>query len=162
MPTDEPVDSENYITLVPAKANKADAEKCVGRRLPDELFEMDQVWGRRLLIVREAGDTSYGHIIIPRNQQDAKTTGWVVAAGPLVGTPAPGMPGWSPYYANELILKRVLFGAFAGVELPVVEDPLKRGDAEFASDVEQGYEEQPHAVDRPYIIITDLDVFWSY
>ena len=151
-----------YIELRPARADKAEAELAVGRRLPDELFEMDQVWGRRLLIVREQGDTSYGHIIIPRNQQDPKSTGWVIAAGPLVGTPAPGAPGWSPYYAGDLLLKRVLFGAYAGVELPVVEDPLKHSDGEFAERVEGGYEEQPHAVDRPYIIITDLDVFWSY
>lgn len=158
MTTNEP----EYIELKPAKAYKADAEERCGRKLPDELFEMDQVWGRRLLIVREAGDTSYGHILIPRNQQDPKSTGWVIAAGPLVGTPAPGMAGWSPFYAEELLLRRVLFGAFAGVELPVVEDPLKKSAEEFAEGVAEGYEEQPHAVDRPYIIIQDLDVFWSY
>jgi hypothetical protein len=123
---------------------------------------MDQIWGRRLLVVREIGDTSYGHIIIPRNQQQAKSTGWVVAAGPLVGTPAPGSPGWSPFYADEIILRRVLFGSYAGVELPVTEDPLKKSDEEFAQGVEDGFEEQHSPVDRPYIIITDLDVFWSY
>lgn len=155
-------DEPKLIELAPAKATKADAQRVVGRRLPDELFEMDQLWGRRILVVREIGDTQYGRIYIPQNQQAPKSSGWVIAAGPLVGTPAPGAPGWSPFYADELILKRVLFGSFAGVELPVVEDPRKKSDAEFAAGVEAGEEEQPHAVDRPYIIIQDLDVFWSY
>jgi hypothetical protein len=152
-----------YIELKPAKARKRAAELVVGRTLPDELFDMDQIWGRRILVVAESPETTYGHIIIPKSVQarEPKTTGWVVAAGPLVGTPAPGQSGWSPFYAEDLILKRVLFRAHVGTELPVVEDPGKKTDKEFSEWIEAG-ETSAEVLARPYIIMNDLDVLWSY
>ena len=152
------------IELAPAKASKEQAEKVVGRKLPDELFDMDQLWGRRVLVAAESPESTYGRLVIPKSIQKkgAKTSGWVIACGPLVGTPAPGMPGWSPFYADELILKRVLFGSVVGVELPVMEDPGKKTDSEFAEWIEAGEAGAGEVLARPYIIMTDCDIYWSY
>ena len=150
--------------MLAAKASKPQAEQVIGRPLPDELFDFTLVWGRRLLIVAESPERTYGHIVIPKSIQarEPKTTGWVIAAGPLVGEPASGLPGWSPYLPQDLILKRVLFSAFAGVELPVVEDPGTKSDREFADWVEAGEGGSGEVLARPYLIISDGDVYWSY
>lgn len=156
---------EEYIELRAAKADQAAAELVVGRKLPDDLFGMEQVWGRRVLVVAESPQATYGRLVIPKTVQarGPKTTGWVIAAGPLVGTPAPGAPGWSPFYAEELLLKRVLFSAHAGVELPVEKDPGKMDDKSFAEWVESGEDVgQGEVLARPYIIMSDIDIYWSY
>ena len=156
---------ETEFILTPAKADQKAAEEVVGRTLPYELFGMDQVWGRRVLVVAESPQSTYGKLIIPKTIQakGPKTTGWVIAAGPLVGTPAPGAPGWSPFYADELLLKRVLFSAHAGVELPIDKDPGTLSDKEFAEWIEAGDDVGPGEVlARPYIIMSDIDIYWSY
>lgn len=157
------MNGEVILPFAPAKASKAAAEQVVGRELPDELFDMDQVWGRRILVVCESPEAMYGHIVIPKHLRDRepKTTGWVTAAGPWVGTPAPGSNGWSPFTPQELLLKRVLFSAYVGHELPVAKDPGKLSNKEFAEWVEsEGGGDRVLA--RPYLIMTDLDIFWSY
>ena len=157
-------EQDEFIELRPAKADRAEAERTVGRRLPDELFDIEQVWGRRVLVVAESPEATYGRLLIPKSVQarDPKTTGWVIAAGPLVGTPAPGAPGWSPWYADELLLRRVLFGSYAGVELPIIEDPGKKDDSEFAEWLEAGEAGSGEVLARPYIIMSDIDIYWSY
>ena len=93
-----------------AKATQAEAEQVVGRKLPSDLFSFDQLWGRRILVVREQEDTKSGLIVIPETAQIVKTTGWVIAAGPDVGIPdqALALQGWSPFIPAELLLKKVL------------------------------------------------------
>ena len=151
-----------------AKASKSEAEAVVGRPLPVELFEFDQIWGRRVLVVCESPEVLYGSIVIPiaALAREPRTTGWVVACGPWVGTPEQGLPGWSPFPPEELLLKRVLFSAFAGTDLPVTQDPGKMSNKEFAEWVEAGEQHSERTGRRlsaPYLLLgSDGDIFWSY
>lgn len=150
--TQEEVDARGW--GIAAKASKEEAEAVVGRKLPADLFGYDQIWGRRILVVREQEETRYGSIWIPAQSQTSKTTGWVISAGPEIGVPEPGTAGWSPFSPKELLLKRVLFGLWAGTDMPVSEDP-------GAANIEVDGEIRPALV-RPYIGMTDLDIIWSW
>ena len=159
--------NQPWVEPTAAKASKPEAEAVVGRPLPIELFEFDRIWGRRVLVVCESPEVVYGSIIIPSTAlaKEPRTTGWVVACGPYVCIPESGIPGWSPFSPEELLLKRVMFSAFAGTELPVTKDPGKLTDKQFTEWVEAGeqHSERGRVLSRPYILLgSDGDIFWSY
>lgn len=133
-----------------AVANKIMAEAAVGRILPVELF-MLQLWGRRVIVVREEAEAKIGSIIIPERNQAAKSAGWVISCGPEVGMPEHGVAGWSPYSPKDLLLKKVFFGRYAGIALPVM------------AQNEDGTWEVPRSdMESEYIMMTDLDILANF
>ena len=135
-----------------AIAHPDDAAAVVGRRLPDDLFKFVP-WGRRLIVVREPPELTYGSIIIPASvrSDQQKSVGWVISAGPDVGfadlsgrTPA----GLSPVNATEILLRKVLFGKYAGTPF-LVQD---------AKDVDDLYQDRDQKHLNPYILMTDADI----
>ena len=142
-----------FNTLPPGEVAIADqgiAEQVIGRKLPAELFTIE-LWGRRVIVIREPPERKHGSIILVNPEKHPKSTGWVIMAGPDVGTPTfDPLRGPSPFLPSELLLRRVLFGRYAGLPMPVQLDPQAK-DAEelgdFASDA-----------DTPALMLTDMDI----
>jgi len=132
-------------------------EAVSGVKLPDEALEFDQLWGRRILVVREPPDKHKGLIEIPDPARTRKVTGWVIACGVEVGIPVPTdqvRPGYSPFPPEELLLKRVLFSAYAGQPVTFTVD----GDHPNYAELRDFERDQT----TPLLLMTDLDIMWSY
>lgn len=99
----------------PCFGNRAVLEAACGHPIPDDVWAFVP-WGRRLVVVRESPEQLYrGKIIIPPTAQVELTQGWVVSAGPLVGTATqPGAAGPSHFGPADLVERKVLFGKYAG------------------------------------------------
>lgn len=112
----EPTDVRMYLPE-PLRAPREMIERLAGRTLPDEVFKL-RPWGRRILVVRQEGPEEIGGIWLPDQAKEPLSVGWVVAVGPLVGTPHPEYGGWigDPV---DLLGRKVLFGKYAGQALLV-------------------------------------------
>lgn len=116
-------------------------EKVVGHPIPDDVWEFVP-WGHRLVVVREEPAEMRGSIIIPDVARKPYTRGWVISAGHQVGTPSAHFPHACPLAGNDLVGRKVMFGAFAGTVL--------QPDVEFG--VRGSHEGK-------YVILTDADLF---
>ena len=137
-----------------AIAHPDDAAKAIGRRLPDDLFKFVP-WGRRLIVVREPPELTYGRIIIPASVRtdQQKSVGWVISAGPDVGgpdnsgrTPA----GVSPVGPEDILLRKILFGKYSGTPFLVRELEQDR--------VTDLYKDRDSQLLNPYVLMTDADI----
>lgn len=139
----------------PWRVTRAEAEAVANRKLPKELFEFVP-WGRRMLLVREAPEATYGKLYIPQSVQDSnsKAFGWVIAAGELVGAPDSRLPlGFSVYGPSEILLRKLAFGRHAGISYSVTEDPSEAYVNEQYDTA--GVRGKPL---HPYLIMTDGDI----
>ena len=102
---------------LPVIANKSRLEAHIGMLLPADLFKFAP-WGNRILVVREPAIRKIGEIIVPEVAVEKLAEGWVLSAGPDVGTDC-------PYSPERLIGCKVVFGKYAGDNLDVTtKDPL--------------------------------------
>lgn len=94
----------------------------LGRELPSEVYEQI-LTGRRILVAPQPVDEKWGLLWKPRSATEREKlqmgAGWVLAVGPLVGTPgAPHVAGSVLCDKPEDLLGcRVLFKAYTGVAL---------------------------------------------
>ena len=147
-----------YNTLPAGKAAialQASAETVCGRKLPTELFNLGELWWRRIIVIREPPEVKHGSIILVRPEKHPKSTGWVIAVGPDVGQPTfDSNRGASPYLPEELILRRVLFGRYAGMPIPV---QVESGEPDFDELKDFASDET-----TPALMMTDMDIYASF
>jgi co-chaperonin GroES (HSP10) len=138
---------------------RSDAETLTGyASLPPELFETLPL-GRRIYVIREKTRDKEGSIILPEQSQEARSVGWVVAAGPDIGLPStmPAGGRW-PWAPHTILGTKVVFGAWKGQALkPDFDDPtlpwvLEAGGPRSVKD----------DAGSPFRIITDMDIFAVY
>ena len=120
-PDEASPDPAREYRTVGAVADRQAAEVVCGRPLPKELFEPSW-WGRLVLVVREETEKMIGSIVLPETSQDRnpKSLGWVISAGPLVGSWEPGLKNQCPFGPDEILLRKVMFGRYSGIGVPVV------------------------------------------
>lgn len=130
-------------------------EDRVNRRLPGDLFQL-QPFGRRIIVVREpAADKYKGIIDIPKVAQRVPSVGWVVAAGPQVGTIAGGNVAPIQYTPNELVGRKVQFGRIAGSAILIMEDSEE--EAQKVRDYHGQWDRADY--EAPYLLMNDLDLW---
>jgi len=116
-----------------AVADRGAAQVVCSRDLPAELFTAAPL-GRRILVVRELPEDKVGSIIVPDTVQDKhpKSAGWVISAGPFVGEFEGSFAQLCHYRAEEILLRKFLFGRWAGIGVPVVDkDGRPRGGTDW-------------------------------
>jgi co-chaperonin GroES (HSP10) len=82
-----------------------------GRIAWDEATDLEPVTHWMLVVRAREKDTSAGGLVIPESHREAMCAGWVLAAGPLVGSDIGSRPPGALHLGPEQVIgKAILFG----------------------------------------------------
>ncbi len=136
-----------------AALGRAERERGFRRVLPTNLFTITP-WARRCIMLRYPPPDVSDILVAPDNTNREVAVGRVFAAGPAVGTPDPGKPGWSPWRPVDLVGREVQFAKYGGHGWHIEES-----DEKSERFIREYYNER---VGHPYVCINDNDIWGEF